>query len=144
MNDSFKGLFDTDELKSIYLTLPPKLIFKNIETIKSKLKETVEASIDRVTYKKIYKSTVLIKNKLSRLKKSDDIMIPVDKMEECLPSTQTLTKDSKQNEKFKFIKKFTETLKSKVDKNEFKKHDQYERIAGWLVGRVPSLKMSGD
>lgn len=142
MESSFRDLFNTSELKSVYSNLTHKLIYKKLDDIKCELKAAIENVIDRDTYKMIYRQTIKIKNDFSRKPRNDNIMIPIDILERCLPNR--LRDQPQKKDKTRFISQFAENLKSNVDLNVFKKHDQYERLAGWIVGREPQLKWSGD
>lgn len=143
MLDAFRDLFDTDQLREIYNKIDSKLIRAKENEIKSKLKEKIEHSLGRDIYKDILRKTINIKRKLSRKEKSLNVMIPIDVLEKCLPKAID-NGELSDRKKFRFVKQFCETLKSEVPANDFKKHDQYERIAGWLVGREPRLKFAGD
>lgn len=53
MNAQFKSYFDTEELKAIYSTLPPKLLNGKIEDVKKILKAAIEP-ISREKYKRLF------------------------------------------------------------------------------------------
>lgn len=141
MHTLFQELFDNEQLKTCYSNLSDKLIYKKKEEIKEELKQTVEKNVGREIYKSIYQSTLRIKEDYSRKPGTDNVMITVDTLEQCLPSPLAL---ETKREKNKFINQFMENLKSNVEMEVFRKHDQYERISGFLVGREPKLKSTGD
>lgn len=68
MNSQFKDLFNTQELKEIYSSFPPKLLHKDFQTIKKILKQTVEVKIGREKYKDILSKSSRIKSNCSRKK----------------------------------------------------------------------------
>lgn len=143
MLKQFADLFNTEQLQAIYSTIPPKIIYQKMDEIKSILKNSIEKQVGRDVYKDILVKTSKIKSACSRKKSDNNVMIPIDVLEQCLPK-EIIGNNSNLTQKNKFVNKFFETLKSKIDLIKFKEHDEYQRISGWLVGRLPQLKGSGD
>ena len=122
------------------------MIYKTAIDIKAELKRVFDQTNhdEREAYKGILQRVRKLKKDKSRKPRPNDC-IPIEDLDMCKP-TVDLPINPTGTDKNSFISAFCEKAKAMIERKKFnfKPKKEYSRIAGYLVGRYPDLKMGKD